>query len=124
MYRGLLGGLILIFLYFDLPSMIYVLIGMLFFEGLTNLRMPILINRLMGRTDANGELQLVSVQARLNMDSERVWRLVVGTLLLITFGILYQYLWFIPWFMGFAILGAGISGVCPVLFAIQWSGFR
>ncbi len=124
MYRGLLGGLILIFLYFDLPNMIYALIGMLFFEGLTNLRIPILINRLMGRSDVNGELQLAGTGARLSMDSERVWRLVVGTMLLITFGILYQYLWFIPWFMGFAILGAGISGVCPVLFAIQWSGFR
>jgi uncharacterized membrane protein len=120
MYRGLFGGLILIFLYFDLTNMIYVMIGMLFFEGLTNLRIPILTNRLIGRIDAIAASQ----QTRLNMDSERVWRLVVGTMLLITFGILYQYLWFFPWFMGLAILGAGISGVCPVLFAIQWSGFR
>jgi hypothetical protein len=26
--------------------------------------------------------------------------------------------------MGFAIFGAGLSGVCPVLLAIRWTGFR
>jgi hypothetical protein len=124
MYRGLLGGLILVFLYLDLPYMIYVLAGMLFFEGLTNLRIPIIVNRILGNADDKGEFPFVGQEPRWGMDSERVWRLVVGTFLLITYGVLYQHLWFFPWFMGFAILGAGISGVCPVLFGIRLAGFR
>ena len=57
------------------------------------------------------------------MEAEQAWRLVVGLLLDVTF-YFYDQLWFFPWFMGFAIFGAGLSGVCPVLLAIRWIGFK
>ena len=60
---------------------------------------------------------------KFNADSEQVWRLAVGLFLLISFAYV-DALWWFPWFMGFAIFGAGLSGVCPVLFAIRWVGFR
>ena len=61
--------------------------------------------------------------SRFNIYSERVWRLVVGMFLLIGYSF-YSVLWFLPWFMGFAIFGAGLSGLCPVLLAIHWIGFK
>jgi hypothetical protein len=42
--------------------------------------------------------------------------------------LLHEYdidvLWFFPWFMGFAIMGAGASGICPVLLGLRWAGFK
>ena len=31
---------------------------------------------------------------------------------------------FVLFGMGFAILGAGVSGVCPILLGTKWVGFR
>jgi hypothetical protein len=33
-------------------------------------------------------------------------------------------LWFLPWFVGFALLGAGLSGICPMVIGLRWLGFR
>ena len=35
-----------------------------------------------------------------------------------------EVIWLIPWFMGFAIMGAGVSGVCPGLLLMRWVGFK
>jgi len=48
MYRGLLGTLILIFLYIDHAWLIYTLSALLFFEGITGLTLPQIFNRLFG----------------------------------------------------------------------------
>ena len=61
--------------------------------------------------------------ARFNIESERVWRILVGLFLVVGYS-LVEALWFFPWFMGFAIFGAGISGVCPVLIAVRYIGFK
>jgi hypothetical protein len=60
----------------------------------------------------------------LSFDAERVWRLTVGLMLLLSYDYLGDALWFMPWFMGFAILGAGASGVCPVLTVIKALGCK
>jgi len=119
-YRSMLGLLLLLGLYFELPELIYFLIAMLFFEGLTNLRLPKLVCRLAGIKDQAGASVISS---RFSMEAEQTWRLVVGFMLAVTY-YFYDQLWFFPWFMGFAIFGAGLSGVCPVLLAIRWIGFK
>ena len=52
----------------------------------------------------------------------------VAVVLLTVYALLHEFgydmLWFFPWFMGFAILGAGASGVCPVLLGLKYIGFR
>jgi len=126
MYRGLFGTAILIALYFDLSWLMYALIGLLFAEGVTNLRVPKLVCMLRKylakqKTDYVNYGEVTN--PRFEVDSERVWRLVVGLFLLISFSYV-NALWWFPWFMGFAIFGAGLSGVCPVLIAIRWIGFR
>lgn len=125
-YRVIFGASILLSLYFNFEWLMYVLIGLFFAEGLTNQRIPILVSQLRNSVSAadvhyvNTEIVLDS---RFGVEAERVWRLMVGVFLLISYSYL-DALWWFPWFMGFAIFGAGLSGVCPVLLAIRWIGFR
>ncbi|RMG55454.1 MAG: DUF2892 domain-containing protein [Gammaproteobacteria bacterium] len=123
LYRTLLGGLILVFLYFDLPWGMVALVGLLLFEGITNLRLPRIVNFLLGVDESRLPSSPPNPRARLPIEAERMWRLVVGLMLLVSAVLFPEQLWFFPWFMGFAILGAGLSGVCPVLFAIRSLGF-
>jgi hypothetical protein len=36
----------------------------------------------------------------------------------------YDKLWVLAWFVGFAVTGAGLSGVCPVLMLLRAIGFQ
>ena len=127
-FRLIVGALLLALLYFDASQVLPVLLALLIFEGITNFRIPILVNRLR----ANGEAHFAdscdmtsdTPKARFNFDAERAWRLVVAAMLAVTFYMFNDQLWFFPWFMGFAIFGAGLSGVCPVLMSLKLIGFR
>jgi hypothetical protein len=120
----MLGVSILVALYFDINRLMYALIIMLLLEGVTNYRIPLLVNRLAGA----GQIPLPGNETRqeyrISIESERAWRLVVGSMLLLTYIFYYQSMWFIPWFMGFAILGAGVSAVCPILLIIKRLGLK
>lgn len=125
-YRTIIGLILLIVLYFEFNYVLYGIIVILFAEGITNFRLP----KLMGLIRRNWLKQdytyvddgLVE-NSKFNLESERVWRILVGVFLFIGF-YLVEALWFFPWFMGFAILGAGLSGVCPMLLAVRWLGFK
>lgn len=124
-YRTILGFTLLIALYFDLKWLMYGIIVLLFIEGITNQLVPKLIcsfRKCVVKQDIIYSPETAS-NARFNVEAERVWRIVVGSLLLISYSYV-DALWFFPWFMGFAIFGAGLSGVCPVLLAIRWVGFK
>jgi len=123
-YRLILGILLLVSLYFEIGYLMYFLIGMLFFEGATNLRVPLLLSKLRGASAADSNLSPIQHSFRFTFEAERAWRLIVGLMLLITYALFYDMLWFFPWFMGFAIFGAGASGVCPVLIGVKWVGCR
>jgi len=120
-YRLILGLAILVVLYFDLTYAMYGLIGLLFVEGITNWRIPLLAGKLTQRPDAP---PLESFDFKWPLNAERAWRLVVGAMLLLTAVLFNEVAWFLPWFMGFAIFGAGISGICPVLLALHFAGCR
>lgn len=125
-YRLLFGALLLIALYFDLQRLIYVLVGMAVLEALTNLRIPLLVSRLRGVESTSlteGSLG-ITFRTRSNFEAERGWRLLVAAMLIVSLFIFPETLWFFPWFMGFAILGAGISGVCPMFLALKWAGLK
>ncbi len=127
-YRLILGALLLLSLYFDLNYLMYSLVVILFLEGITNWRIPLLVQKIRGTSstidEANDNLAPLHRAYRFNFEAERAWRLVVASMLLITYVLFYDLLWFFPWFMGFAIFGAGASGVCPVLAGIKWAGFK
>ncbi len=139
-YRLVVGSLLLIFLYLTLNTGIYLLILMMFLEGISGYLLPDVANRFWNRSSANDEnLAPIQNKTRFSFVAERAWRLLVSLLLFFSFALFSQNLailpqaminnfsyinWFFPWFMGFAIFGAGISGICPVLISVKWAGFK
>ena len=145
-YRLLMGALLLIFLYFDLNMGVYALIVMLCVEGIFDILLPDVINRIRyadGWSEHDENLAPIQNSSRFSFSAERAWRVVVAIMLLFSFVFFdvafndyfqllptefisqFSYIsWFFPWFMGFAIFGAGVSGVCPVLVSVKWAGFK
>lgn len=125
-YRAVLGFFILLGLYFEIALLMYVLIALLIVEGATNLRLAVLVCRLRNCV-THGNYQYVNheevASPRFSMDAEQVWRLVVGGLLYLSY-VQFDMFWFFPWFMGLAIFGSGLSGVCPGILVMRWIGFR
>ncbi len=125
LYRLIVGLLLLIGLYFDLTGLVYTLIAVALFEGITNFRIPIIVSKIRGTSGnaAEGTLGL-PLRQRFNFDAERAWRLVLGIVLILVYVIYFDSVWYLAWFMGIAILGAGLSGVCPLFISLKWLGFR
>ncbi len=127
-FRLFIGTYIITALYFELPNFMIALIAVLMLEGVTNWRIPLLASRLrFGRGAWLGpDKALWPVRALCNIpfEAERAWRFMVAFLLLVTYIFYYQYIWFMPWFIGFATFGAGLSGVCPMLLALKLIGFK
>lgn len=125
-FRIILGVVLLATLYFDLRLAIYGFIVVLLFEGITNWRIPILVSRLNGGPMlANPECTMSPGEhARINFEAERVLRIVVALFLIVSYILFNQALWVFPWFIGFALFGAGLSGICPMVMGFRWLGFR
>ncbi|HEB99809.1 MAG TPA: hypothetical protein ENJ05_09890 [Thiotrichales bacterium] len=127
MFRTLFGALLLIGLYFDQYPLIWGLVGLLLFEGITNWRLPVVVCRLRGRdgcAEAGREVLPDLCDSPVQFEAERAWRFVVAGFLASSLAVFQEGAWFVPWFMGFAIFGAGLSGVCPVLVSLKLMGFR
>lgn len=128
MFRLCIGACILTALCLEQRQLMTGLIAVLLFEGLTNWRIPLLVTRLRYGSHAPPVSENVCwpIHAflKIGFDAERAWRFTVAILLCITYLMFYDQAWFIPWFMGFAIFGAGLSGVCPMLLSLKLIGFR
>lgn len=126
-YLFLVGLYILCALYMEIDMMIYGLSVLLVFEGLTNLRLTTSLQTLRKITYETG-LVAFNTKLRFDFDGLRAWRMLVAVVLTSSYVSLHQFnvevLWFFPWFMGFAIMGAGVSSMCPMLMALRWVGFR
>ena len=121
--RIFIGGALLLGLYFDLAPLIYTLIGILAFQGITNWRITRIVARLRyGSAVALGPCCTPAPDAarvRINFEAERALCLIVAALLLLTYGLYFDQLWFIPWFIAFALFGAGVSGICPMILGLR-----
>jgi len=97
------------------------------FEGLTDWRLTTALQKFRKITLDSG-LVVFQTKNRINIDGLRALRILIPVVLMTTLILLRQYeievLWFIPWFLGFAIMGAGASSVCPMLLFLRWAGFR
>lgn len=121
-FRIVLGGALILFLYLRVDSLVYAYIGVLLFEGLTNWRIPLLVSRLrFGR--ANPETPAAGGMPRFGFEAERVLRIFVAAMLVLTFVLFHEQAWYIPWFLGFALLLAGITGICPLAIFLRKLGF-
>lgn len=112
------GVTVLTGLYFDLRGLLYGVVALMAFEGLTNLRAA----NLFRPQPASGPA--TERPPRFDFAAQRAWHLVVGSVLVISYGMFHDQLWFFTWFVGFAVTGAGLSGVCPVLVLLRAVGFR
>lgn len=125
-FRIFLGTVLLTALYFELRLVIYAYILVLLFEGATNWRIPMLVSRWRGMPQKDNPDYVPSpgAPARINFEAERALRLVVAAFLIISYVLFSSELWFFPWFIGFALFGAGLSGICPMAIGLRWLGFR
>lgn len=123
-FRLVFGSALLFALYMDFHQFILVLIGLLLFEGLTNWRLTMLVSRFYPPEPYTSDLPISLPASTINFDGERAMRLIVAGMLVIPIVVLNKYVLFVPWFVGFAFIGAGLSGICPMVLALKWSGFK
>lgn len=99
MFRVLQGINLLTGSYFDPHWLIYGLIVVLLFEGITNLRIPLLISRMRGvPVVTKPECALSSGATRINFEAERALRLTVAGFPIISYLLFSEQLWFFLWF--------------------------
>jgi hypothetical protein len=121
-FRLIQGLYILLVLYFELDTLLYVYLGIIALEGITNWRLPTLINRL--RYGSPSPQEHETKPPRFNFEAERLLRLVVFTLLLFTVLIFPEAGWFFPWFIGAMLFMAGVTNICPMVMMFRYLGFR
>jgi hypothetical protein len=123
-FRLILGGTLLLILLSERVDLMYVYIGIVAFEGLTNWRIPILISKLRyGRTYRELTRNAADTY-KYNFDAERILRLVIVVFLVASYFLFPKELWFFPWFVGFALAMAGMTGICPMAIFIRKLGFK
>lgn len=130
-FRLIQGIYLLIALYFDLDIMIYIFMGVFLFEAITNWRVPTVISRLRygastdtGDNFSSGNLSTEKSKVRYNFEAERMLRITVTLLLVLTFVLYPEPMWFFPWFIAFMLLSAGITNICPMVMSYRYLGFK
>jgi hypothetical protein len=122
-FRLILGGTLLLILLSERVDLMYVYIGIVAFEGVTNWRIPTLISKLRyGK--AYREPECADGTHKYNFDAERILRLVIVVFLVVSYFLFPKGLWFFPWFVGFALAMAGMTGICPMAIFIRKLGFK
>lgn len=121
-FRLLIGIWLVVALVMAQPLAIFVLMGVLLFEGLTNLRVPLLLARFSPQVQPAPEE--TTHQCPISFEAERAMRLLIVAFLGLSLILLPDPLWWLPWFIGFALIGAGLSGICPMVQALRWIGLR
>jgi len=122
-YRLFQGGLILLGLILESDMVIYIFVGLTFFEGLTGILMPDLLPK-KTRGSELGINSKDSTVASINFKAERLMRLTAVILLSISYFGFPEETWFFPWFMGSVLIMAGLTSVCPMVIFYRWAGFR
>jgi hypothetical protein len=127
LYLFILGASILVALYMAYTQMVYGLSLVLVLEGVSGIRMTTMIQRLRD-ISLDHDMALTRMPPRFGVDGLSAWRVFVAFVLVASDALVYQdgyeLLWFTPWFMGFAIMGAGATGICPVLHGLHRIGFK
>jgi hypothetical protein len=125
-FHLLIGLVLLVALCFDLKPAVYGLIAWLAFEVASNQRFTAIVSRLRfgDRNGLNKASTDGACQCRFNFEAERALRLVLVLLLTLSYVLFYGQLWIVTWFVGFALVAAGLSGICPMIMTLRKLGFR
>ena len=123
-FRIVLGAWLILGLFINSPYVIYALVALLLFEGVTNIRMPGLVSQVRFGSQAALESGALNPNPRAwtSFEAERGLRLIVAGLIVVPIVTAHALLWLIPWFVGFALIGAGLSGICPMVLALRRLG--
>jgi len=122
-FRIVIGIWLILGLYLDIKEIVYALIGLLLFEGLTNQRIPKLVSKLRAVSAQSAPTQTAN-NYRFSFESERALRFLVALFILLPMLQGLEIIWWLPWFVGFALIGAGLSGICPMVMTLKNIGFR
>lgn len=125
-FRFVISVFLLLGLYFELRWAVISVVAIYLAEGVTNLRVPMLVGKLLPQRSPHIACDpgAIAVAPRFSIESEQVLRLAVGGLLLLSYEIYPDTLWYLPWLLGFALLGAAITGICPCILGLKTWGFK
>jgi hypothetical protein len=124
LFRIILGASLLLLLSMQWHDFIYAYIGIVMFEGITNLRVPILISKARYGSNYNDAVKECGGTEKFSFEAERMLRLLVATFLIVSFVLFNDVLWFFPWFIGVMLLMAGLTNICPMVMGLRWLGLK
>jgi len=128
-FRLIMGAMLWLVLissaYYETMYPLFVFSGVLLFEGVTNMRLTKIINKIrFGKYTLDEEDSCCNLKWFNKIESERVLRFIVSGFVLIPFYVLPDIIWFIPWFVASMLILAGITNICPMVMFLKWSGLR
>jgi hypothetical protein len=127
LYLFLVGASILLALYLVNNYLIFGLSLFLLLEGISGVRLTTITQKAR-QVSLKPDMNSSHTKTRIGIDGLSAWRVLVAIVLVSSYALIHEYgyevLWFIPWFMGFAIMGAGATGICPVLLGLHRVGFK
>jgi hypothetical protein len=123
-FRLIQGIYLLIALFFEIDMMIYVFIAVFLLEAVTNWRVPKLVSQMRFGRAAVATQNAGEASARYKFEAERMLRITVDFLLVLSFVLYPELLWFLPWFVAVMLLLAGITKICPMVLFFRYLGFR
>ena len=111
--------------FYETMMPLFIFVSILLFEGITNLRLPGLINRLRyGKSFPDPEENACNVKWFNKIESERMLRFIVSIFVLVPFYVLPEIIWFMPWFVASMLILAGITNICPMVMFMKWAGLK
>ena len=122
-FRLIQGIFLFTALFFDNANMMWAIIIMYLFEGITNWRIPLIVTGLINSGNNDND-PLQTPNARIPYDAERMQRLLGAVFLYTTYFVYPDAAWFGPWFLAVIFTMAGLTNVCPSVMLFRWIGFR
>lgn len=129
-FRLILGAMLFIALtlsvLLETEMPVYIVLVMIGFEAVTNLRIPIIVTRLRYGKRYKEFLKTPPPRNRFlgKVEAERFLRLAVIFFVCVPFFIPVVYIEFVPWFVATALTLAGVTNICPMVMFLRFAGMR
>ncbi len=126
-FRLLLCMALLVLLHLDSVTGMAALIACLTCEGITNWRITRLTSQYFHDRDEfvrSVQTLQICLPVRTSFEAERALRLMFALILVCSVYAYPDKLRWLAWFVTFAVVGAGISGIYPTLTTLRLPGFR
>lgn len=123
LFRLLFGAVLLVALYFKAENVVFTLVGLLVFEATTNRQALKFFGRIYRNEFGPKDMPIRTPTPKFKLEAEQGLRMIMACVLIV--GILLpEATWFFPWIVGIALVGAGLSGICPVVLMLKWARLK